>query len=201
LATAILATGASPKDALGMVAGIHGAQATLPSLLEALAELDRGWDGPSGLSAVHLLKALGDDHPDLALAGLRAWGWDRRIEGSLYLGCDLWLTNLPEGLRMDYDLILTNSGITALPDGLWVGGRLDLTETPLVTLPGGLWVGSDLDLTGCGRWDGRIPKDAHVGGLVRQDGRLGGVTLSQWRRLHPAPEGPSGPEGSDHAPV
>lgn len=61
---------------------------------------------------------------------------------------DNWhdLQNLPDGLTVEGDLDLRDTGITVLPDGLTVGGYLDLTSTGITVLPDGLTVGGSLYL-------------------------------------------------------
>jgi hypothetical protein len=109
------------------------------------------------------------------------------VMGSLWLG-DTDVNRLPEGLRVGLGLNLVNTQIASLPDGLEVGHYLCLWNTFIQTLPSGLRVGDDLILLECPRWDGRIPSDAKVAGLVLTDQHLEGVSLKEWRRLHPLGE-------------
>jgi hypothetical protein len=75
--------------------------------------------------------------------------------------------------------------IRTLPDDLAVEGDLTLDRCALETLPKGLFVRGYLALRGCAAWDGRIPADARIGQRVMTDADPDGVSLAEWRALHP----------------
>jgi hypothetical protein len=159
---AILATGAEPAEALGLLAAAHGCACALPFLLERLRLAKGGWRGAG--KVVPLLIEVALWHPGLAQEGLTAWGRNRTITSSLYLeGCS-WVTSLPQGMAVAGDLWLDGSGIRSLPAGLKVAGSLFLRDTPLEGLPECLVVGGDLCLDGA-RME-TLPDDLRVeGGL------------------------------------
>jgi hypothetical protein len=148
---ALLATGASLDEALGLLAQAHGVAAVLPRLM-ALPDLASPLRNGThrGLEA---LRVVGATSPDLALAGLGAfldrWG-GRPINGSLWLGACAWAVALPAGLVLDdalsCSLDLDDSGIVALPEGLKVGGSLSAERTALTAVPEGTEVGGNLML-------------------------------------------------------
>jgi len=59
----------------------------------------------------------------------------------------LLINKLPDGLKFNGDLTLSNSHLKTLPDNLSVGGSLDLRNTQIKTLPDNLSVGGSLDLS------------------------------------------------------
>jgi hypothetical protein len=114
-------------------------------------------------------------------------------ERSLFLvGCSN-LKGLPPGITEYTFLNLCGCrSIEALPDGLKVTpDRLFLDDcVALRHLPKGLEVTLDLQMKGCEAWDGQIPEDATIGGLVVTDGHPEGISLATWRELHPQGERP-----------
>jgi hypothetical protein len=207
LLAAFLATGAEPQEGLALVAQALGAQAALPLLAEWLRQ-GGAWRGVRW--TLSSLDCIAELRPDLAQAGLSAWGAEWvNAEGSLLAGSEFrfndrtWITALPEGLRVAGHLDLAGTGLMALPSSLDVGGNLWLNETPLtrlpdgfavrghlglrgcrslVALPQGLDVGDDLFLEGCAAWDGVIPPDAQVGNRIFSDRTPLGLSLPSWRR-------------------
>ena len=112
------------------------------------------------------------------------------IPADIKIGGDLDLrkskvTALPDGLKVGGSLDLENLPIDRLPDGLEVGGSLYLDGSFLVSLPAGLIVGKTLFVDICHRWDGLIPADTHVGGLVITKCFPDGVPLATWRDANP----------------
>jgi hypothetical protein len=201
---AFLATGAEVGEALGLAAVVHGRDAVLPLLAEALA------CGPSQHLpevAIQILKGVASADPAFAQAGLEVWlgAHDNRLRGRgrLDLSGQAWVTNLPAGLGVDQllslggtsiralperlhvgRLTLIGSQVASLPDSLWVDGWLDIGDAPVVHLPKGLVV-DRLDLRDCVTWDGIIPEDALVGAAVWSDEHPLGIELPAWRALHP----------------
>jgi hypothetical protein len=68
------------------------------------------------------------------------------------------------------------------------GFALDLRLPWLRQVPGGIVVDEALLLQGAIEWDGQLPADLHVGYLVFTDAHPQGVSLKNWRRLHPRGE-------------
>jgi hypothetical protein len=103
------------------------------------------------------------------------------------------ITTLPSGIRIGGHLNLEGSDIRSLPEGLALGGGLNLHRTLIRTLPLGLRVGLEpmlrmlakLDLRECPEWDGHIPEDAEILGMVVTDMHPRGITLKDWRTAHP----------------
>jgi hypothetical protein len=196
---ALLATGATVGEALGLAAQAFGLEATLPRLLGALGApsaarahgADPWGQGGAGTGqdpAVLTLDEVAAGHPGLALAGLLAWGQGRAMPGSLWLASRTWVTTLPPGLSVGRHLNLIDTGIATLPKGL-LARSLDLDGTPLTTLPAGLWISRHLSLRRCRDWDGRIPEDARIGRKLLTDAHPDGIGFAEWRRLHPDGEG------------
>jgi hypothetical protein len=103
------------------------------------------------------------------------------------------LRALPAGLQVKLDLFAGASGIETLPAGLKVGGTLVLDGTPVRSLPKGLSVVGDLAIRDCPAWDGWIPEDTQVGGLVFTEELTSfedQVGLSAWRKRHPLGQRP-----------
>jgi hypothetical protein len=76
-----------------------------------------------------------------------------------------------------------------LPDGLVVDNVLDLKGCNGITsLAWGLVVGEWLNLPNCAAWDGKIPEDAIIGGDIVTNLHPVGITLAEWRKLHPGGE-------------
>ena len=95
------------------------------------------------------------------------------------------LTSLPPGLKVKGAVDLMYAPFATLPEGLEIEGHLDLCKSQIQTLPRDLKVGNDLALCGCYNWDGLIPPDAQIGEKVVTDDHPLGVTLEEWRSLHP----------------
>lgn len=53
---------------------------------------------------------------------------------------------IPEGLKVEEDLDLSNTYVSSLPEGLKVNGDLDLSHARVGSLPKGLEVNGSLDL-------------------------------------------------------
>jgi hypothetical protein len=106
------------------------------------------------------------------------------------------IETLPRGLAFEESLNLERTvHIQTLPEGLTIGTHLELQGSRIERLPQGLVVGSLLDLRGCHHWDGQIPLDAQIGSLrtdrhpnAREPGTCVGITLEEWRMLHPQGE-------------
>jgi hypothetical protein len=103
-----------------------------------------------------------------------------RIHGDLDLRGTA-ICELAAGTEVDGDLRLTGTRVCALPDGLRVGEDLSLSGSQLVRLPAALVVGKDLWLHVLPTWDGRLPEDLQVGGLVRNEAFPEGLTLAALR--------------------
>lgn len=67
-----------------------------------------------------------------------------RIGGNIYLSNCKNLKSLPDGLVVNGDLDLSESGLTELPDKLIVGGNIDIRSTPIQELPDNLIVGGKI---------------------------------------------------------
>jgi hypothetical protein len=160
LLDAILATGASPGEALGLVALGHGRDAALPLLVRALLNPLGRWQAP--VLAIRLLEEVAAVDPGLALLGFHAWGRNRKIMDGINLAGQTWLTSLPEGLHAWHHLGLVDTPLEALPPGLKVRRNLILTGTRITALPEGLEVGEDLDADGLNLV--RVAADLKVGG-------------------------------------
>jgi hypothetical protein len=125
-----------------------------------------------------------------------AWTKIRALPRGLVVGGALEvaytaLTVLPDDLKVGGFLELIRHPILATPKNLKVAGYLGLQGTPLRTLGQGLCVGSDCFLDGCPDWDGRIPEDAQIDGVIFTDRHPSpGIRLGAWRRLHPRGERP-----------
>jgi hypothetical protein len=202
LLATLTATGAHIGEALGLTALVHGGEAVLPYLLEAIRDV--GTWRPQGV-AIPVMDGVATACPDLAQRGLDAWTQNRKIAGSLSLAGRAWVTRLPKGLVVQYALDLQGSQIASLPEGLEVGGNLDLRQAPITSLPDNLYVGTELILLGnpiarlphnlqvgrfltirnCPAWDGRIPGDARVGLEVFTDRHPEGIPLDDFQRYHP----------------
>jgi hypothetical protein len=233
---ALLATGASKGEALGMLAGAMG-EACYRPLWERWS---RHCKAPA---AITRLKEVAIMAPVAANTWLNCWLAGKAIEGDLDLAECRWCLSLPEGLDIGGYLILSGSGIAELPKGLkvhdclqldhtpitslpedlavgrhiWlqgsriatlpqglkVKGNLDLKDAPITRLPDGLVVedglylrGSQvvalpkglkvgiLNLEGCRRWDGCIPRDAHIARIF-SDRYSNGISLASWREFYP----------------
>jgi hypothetical protein len=183
--TAILlalgATGAGRGEALALAARTHGWEAVLPFLTSPMGlEADPDGEGAfddlddlerdSGAAAVAALNAVAAHDPDMAQAGLMAWGRDRVLHEDLILSGESfqglsWIRALPPGLEVGGDLDLRGCGnLAALPDGLAVGCDLWLGFcVALKSLPSGLRVGGDLVLEGATGILG-LPGDLILGG-------------------------------------
>jgi hypothetical protein len=102
-------------------------------------------------------------------------------------------------------LDLAETQVTTLPYGLNVEGYLSLRGSQITTLPGGLRVGGWLILDHCPGWDGRIPEDAQVTGMVLTDrhDRDHALSLADWRKEHPCGEptlnAPGAPDPGSYA--
>jgi hypothetical protein len=144
---------------------------------------DRSWitELPANLDVSYGLDLEGTEVA--ALSGLT------HVDGDLCVD-DTPLATLPDGLRIAGDCYLRRVPLRATPDRLTVRDTLILDGSAFVTLGKGLKVNSDLNLEGCPNWDGRIPADTEVGGLVVTDRHSQGLFLGDWRRLHPAGERP-----------
>jgi hypothetical protein len=194
------ATGASPGEAVVLVAQALGAEVALGMLLKVGQAMIR--EGATELWG-DLLDEVAESDPDLARGGLGAT-LGNRLEGDLNLAWRPWILALPEGLEVSGDVALDSSGIAALPEGFSVGGHLDASYSPLAvlpdglrvggslnlrstsikTLPPGLVVGRNLTLMDCSAWDGRIPDDTVVNDYVFTDRWHEGITLADWRQWH-----------------
>jgi hypothetical protein len=117
---------------------------------------------------------------DLSKATLVRLPDDLRVDGSLDLQQSS-IEEVPAGLKVGGSLNLWETRIAELPDGLRVGRDLDLECSDLQALPRDLRVGGDLNLRHCKGWDGVIPGDIQVGGLVFTDPQGNGCTLQEWR--------------------
>jgi hypothetical protein len=163
---ALLATGASRAQALGLAAQAHGQGAALSLLVEALRTPEGEWcdTGP----ALAFLDEVAQTHPDLAQLGLDQWGRNHWEDGNLHLLDRPWVTHLP--------------------DGVSARGLLWLRRIPFVELPPGLrahW----LQIEACPHWNGQIPEGtavAYVGTPLHPEG----IHLRAWHRLHPHGEEP-----------
>jgi hypothetical protein len=195
---AILATGGTITEALGMAAQVHGAEAVLPLLR---FHLERTRDG---FLLGPMLNAVGEVDPLVAQRGLEAWGRNRHVPCSLDLSHCPWVTELPEGMRIDGDLNVGWTQVRTLPDGLEVGGSLYTIASKLARLPRGLTVGHSLYLPHDpayddprlervpvgprprvpSTWDGVIPDDLRVGEKMYAIPGGIGETLKSWRRRH-----------------
>jgi hypothetical protein len=111
-----------------------------------------------------------------------------QVEGSCSLiGC-VGLERLPEGFRTGGYLNLSGcSGLTGLPEGLTVvGTSFSMTYCHGIrSLPKGLDIRGSLYIEHCDGWDGRVPDDAMIGRLISDAHPDPGVTLAEWRELHP----------------
>lgn len=67
-----------------------------------------------------------------------------RIGGNICLGDCKNLKSLPDGLIVNGDLDLSESGLTELPDRLIVGGNIDIRSTSIQELPDNLIVGGKI---------------------------------------------------------
>ena len=159
---AVLATGASRWEAVGMAASIYGGAAT--RFL---------WDSWSNgivrfATIVAALDGVAAGSPETANVWLNAWLGGHEGKGTLDLSHKKWLTSLPDGLTVEA-LVLAESAIQCLPKGLRISENLILLDNP--------------------EWDGHIPEDAQVGMWVYTDrdqvGIPQSVTLEEWRAIHP----------------
>jgi hypothetical protein len=155
---ALLATGATLGEALGLASQAHGPEAVLPLLDSAL----RGANGSrlNHAFATDLLNAVATNDPELAHQGLDAWGRDRMVGVDVDLSRCPWIARIPEGMVADY---------------------LDLTGTALRSLPRRLEVGMDLYLLACHQWDGVIPPGLMVGNKVYTPSWPHGATMGEIR--------------------
>jgi hypothetical protein len=178
---ALRATGAPLGEALGLAAVVHGDEALLPHVVEALRTPTGRWlPNPQ---AVAVLVQVAPYAPDLAAKGLCAWGRGRFLKGDLRLGGCTWVTALPEGVRVEGHCDLGCTGLTALPEGFRVGGSLSLDESLIQTLPRGLSVRLDLSLWRCPDWDEGIPEGLEVGRSIctERHGFKHGGRVGEWR--------------------
>ena len=114
------------------------------------------------------------------------------VEGNLQFEGNRRIHALPEGLKVNGDLRLKGWAIVEFGKGLRVTGHLVLDGTPFRYLPDGLSVGGDLAMCHCPLWDGRIPQDVSVGRQLFTPAHLDGITLDDWRDLHPTGENQAG---------
>jgi hypothetical protein len=171
---ALLATGASREEALGLAALAHGNAAVLPILQESLR---RPNGSPQGSVRVQgILRRVAAANPGLAQEALLAWGHNRRTKNDLTLADAPWLETLPDGLASQKTMRLNGLAIRALPQRLEV---------------------SILSIFGCPAWDGRIPEDARIGDRLFTERHRTGISLERWRVQHP--EGELCPEVGDPA--
>jgi hypothetical protein len=214
---ALMATGMPPWDAkiALLEAGVEPATfpefAALPSSFlapGAMREPERAFAALHGIAQIDpvganralnaYLEGRTLDKLDLSVRDwITALPQGLRVRERLMLGHVPNLQHLPAGFHVEGVLDLAETGLAALPDRLRVDGDLYLTDCPnLEALPAGLRVGGLLDLTGSMRWDGQVPADAQVGEgrpnlpSLFTDGHLSGITLGDWRKLHPHGERP-----------
>ena len=96
------------------------------------------------------------------------------------------IVSLPENLVVGDSLDCRNTKFAALPEGLKVARHLNLAFSQIRELPKAMNVGGNLTLTLCRQWDGRLPPDAQVGGLVfSEKGSPSGLSLAEWRERFP----------------
>jgi hypothetical protein len=162
LVNALMAAGASPWSALGMIAvtpkGLRTARKAWKDLLATQ---------PRGLDPLGALIDLGEWAPRLADEFLARWLKDRHLDASLDLSGLDWVRSLPNGLVVEGDLILSGcASLIRLPRGLQVGGDLVVSDCPaLQTLPRDFRIGGDLILRRC-RALGRLSLGCFVGGHI-----------------------------------
>jgi hypothetical protein len=204
----LMATGQTRWDAALTVLAAGAEPATIPFLrgvpAECLCSFERVDD------ALPAFQRVAEADPVGANAALNAFLAGRGLVGIEVRWLELamnwpWVTILPDGLRVDRPLEIRAPRLAAWPDrfqadgglrlrggvtailgrGLTVGGHLILEGVPFRALPAGLRVGGDLVLRQCPFWDGRVPEDAQVGGLVVTNAYRNGLSLADWRRRNP----------------
>ncbi len=80
---------------------------------------------------------------------------------------DAQITELPDNLKVNWNLYLRGTQITKLPDNLSVGGNLSLRGTQITQLPDNLKVGWNLDLRRTEITE--LPDNLSVGGKIYKD--------------------------------
>ena len=122
-----------------------GNEAVLPLLMDRLARFRKTEKVITFLDAVAIVG------PDLARAGLLAWGGGRNVNDILDLSEREWVHALPVDLSVTSRVLLRGCvGLKALPSGMRVGDSLDLAGcASLDSLPHDLVVEDDLYLA----WD------------------------------------------------
>ena len=162
LLNTLMAAGASPWSALGMVAatgmGLRAARKAWKDLLTAQ---------PRGVEPLFALIDLGEWAPRLADEFLARWLKDCHLDASLDLSGLDWVGALASGLVVEGDLVLSGcASLMRLPRGLLVGGDLVVSDCPtLRTLPRDLRIGGDLILRRC-RSLCRLSPGCFVGGHI-----------------------------------
>jgi hypothetical protein len=143
------------------------------SVALARKALDRLGADPVQRRELHLLL---DDRGHFETAGMGKVlpGGFRLVPSHLWLDDEPFLERLPDSFAVERELDLTGcQGLQKLPEGLSVGGGLALASChALRVLPRGLRVGGCLDMRDCPAWDGFLPDDAQVGGVLVDPGIL-----------------------------
>ena len=140
LMAALVATGTSEWEAMGVAAAAFGE--------DALRPLWKKWAMPIADShtVIKALDTVAANAPGIANLWLNIW-LDGRTVPSLDASNLAWVETLTSPFTVTGCLILSHTGITTLPEGLIVGEDLDLTKTPITALPEGITVGRRLRLT------------------------------------------------------
>jgi hypothetical protein len=190
---ALLASGVTPCEAIGMVAESF----TIDDIKGPWRDLMAGMASHRVIAAIDEVGTVSPRTANVLLAESFAAGAVRPRRDVSVFGTQCVLLNnlawldgsgIPEGVRVDGDLNLThNPSLKSLPDGLHVGGGLFLTGSAIVRLPKGLVVGGVLWMIDCCEWDGTIPEDAIINGLIFTDGQEKGkgIPFHEWRAANP----------------
>jgi hypothetical protein len=134
------------------------------------------------------------------------------LEEGLWFNGEAWITRPPDGLKVEVCFMMVACvGLKRLPEGLPTKHGVDLSGcssllglpegftsrwflslngcSSLRTLPQRLDIRGDLDLRGCVAWDGRIPDDAQIGGVIvtgpdiLDEDPLEEIPLERWREF------------------
>lgn len=169
--TAMIASGMDRWEAFGLAYVDADPEGVVGPWLATMTEAAKEWEGSNVQGFTHAMMAVGKVNPQLA---------DRLFFEAVKTG------NVPKWMGSDGISWHETDWLTRLPDGIEARSLFLNRNVNLKSLPGGMrLVDGSLDMTGCVSWDGIIPEDAVIGFKVYTDLHPEGITLDEWRRLHP----------------
>jgi hypothetical protein len=106
------------------------------------------------------------------------------LESLIGRGEDVRVVRFPEGAVIDGHVQIANmDDLVGLPNGFRVTGSVTIANCGgFRSIGTGLEVAGDVNIWRCRRWDGIIPRDARIGGMIRTEGIPDmGLRLPKWR--------------------